>query len=63
MPNWFKLTKALLLAGGLMTTVAHAEETVVWWDFLGGGDGVRMKQLISDFNAAHQGKIKIEPVE
>jgi multiple sugar transport system substrate-binding protein len=60
MPNWFKLTKALVLAGGLMTSVAHAEEKVVWWDFLGGGDGVRMKQLISDFNAAHAGKIKID---
>jgi multiple sugar transport system substrate-binding protein len=60
MPNWFKFTKALLVAGGLMTSAAHAEETVVWWDFLGGGDGVRMKQLISDFNAAHQGKIKID---
>lgn len=43
-----------------MTSVAHAEETVVWWDFLSGGDGVRMKQLLSDFNAQHQGKVKIE---
>jgi multiple sugar transport system substrate-binding protein len=43
-----------------MTSAAHAEETVVWWDFLAGGDGVRMKQLISDFNAAHQGEIKID---
>lgn len=60
MPNWFRFTKALLVAGGLMTSVAQAEETVVWWDFLSGGDGVRMKQLIADFNAAHQGKIKID---
>lgn len=60
MPNWFKLTKALLVTAGLMTSVAHAEQTVVWWDFLGGGDGVRMKQMIADFNAAHQGKIKID---
>ncbi|HKJ63493.1 MAG TPA: extracellular solute-binding protein, partial [Hyphomicrobiales bacterium] len=45
---------------GLLTSVAHAEETVVWWDFLGGGDGVRMKKLISDFNDAHTGKIKID---
>ncbi len=60
MANWYRLTKALLLATGLMTSAAHAEETVVWWDFLAGGDGVRMKQLISDFNAAHQGRIKID---
>jgi multiple sugar transport system substrate-binding protein len=60
MPNWLRLTKGLVLAAGLMTSVAHAEETVVWWDFLGGGDGVRMKQLIADFNAAHQGKVKID---
>ncbi|MBB4188883.1 extracellular solute-binding protein [Sinorhizobium terangae] len=60
MPNWFKLTKAVLLAGGLMTTVAHAEETVTWWDFFGGGDGVRMKQMVADFNEAHKGEIKID---
>jgi multiple sugar transport system substrate-binding protein len=60
MPNWLKLTKCAIVAAGLMTSVAHAEETVVWWDFLSGGDGVRMKQLLSDFNAQHQGKIKIE---
>jgi multiple sugar transport system substrate-binding protein len=44
----------------LFASTAHAEENVVWWDFLSGGDGVRMKQMISDFNAAHQGKIKID---
>ena len=32
---------------------ASAVTEVVWWDFLGGGDGVRMKQLIDNFNAAH----------
>ena len=51
MPNWSKFTKCFVVAAGLMTSVAHAEETVVWWDFLSGGDGVRMKQLLSDFNA------------
>ena len=60
MANWYRLTKVLVLATGLMTSAAHAQETVVWWDFLAGGDGVRMKQLISDFNAAHQGEIKID---
>ncbi len=29
---------------------AAAPQKVVWWDFLGGGDGVRMKALIADFN-------------
>ena len=35
------------------TAGAQAQETVVWWDFLGGGDGIRMKKLIEDFNAAN----------
>lgn len=45
---------------GLAANSATAQETVVWWDFLGGGDGVRMKQLIEDFNAAHAGAISID---
>lgn len=45
---------------GLMASAVQAEETVVWWDFLGGGDGVRMKQLISDFNEANAGEVKID---
>ncbi len=32
------------------TAQVQAKETVVWWDFLGGGDGIRMKKLIEDFN-------------
>ena len=60
MRKWFSLTKALVVATGLMTSAAYAEETVLWWDFLAGGDGVRMKQMIADFNSAHQGKIKID---
>lgn len=39
---------------------AQAQETVVWWDFLGGGDGVRMKSLIEQFNAEHEGEIAIQ---
>lgn len=49
-----------LVAGTMMATAAQAQETVVWWDFLGGGDGVRMKQLISEFNAANDGEIEID---
>jgi multiple sugar transport system substrate-binding protein len=60
MPRFMTLVKCMALAAGLFASAAHAEETVVWWDFLGGGDGVRMKQLLSDFNAAHQGKIKVD---
>ncbi len=39
---------------------ASAKETVIWWDFLGGGDGVRMKKLIEDFNKANEGQIEIQ---
>ena len=54
--------RTVLVSTALMTTVAvaTAAETVVWWDFLGGGDGVRMKKLIEDFNAANAGSIEIQ---
>ncbi|MFO1141560.1 MAG: extracellular solute-binding protein [Amaricoccus sp.] len=40
-------TAALIVSAGF----ASADpQKVVWWDFLGGGDGVRMKALIADFN-------------
>ncbi len=51
---------ALVAAGAFIASAAHAQETVVWWDFLGGGDGVRMKQMIAEFNDAHQGEIAID---
>jgi multiple sugar transport system substrate-binding protein len=54
------MLKAAVIATIGFAGVARAEETVVWWDFLGGGDGVRMKKLIEDFNAAHAGAIKID---
>ena len=53
------LATAMLLAlsaGG----IAQAKETVVWWDFLGGGDGVRMKSLIDQFNKSHTDTIEIQ---
>jgi multiple sugar transport system substrate-binding protein len=55
------ILKAALLSSALFATSAYAKETVVWWDFLGGGDGVRMKQLIADFNKAHADSIEIAP--
>ena len=39
---------------------AQAKQTVIWWDFLSGGDGIRMKKLISDFNAEHTDTIEIQ---
>jgi len=59
--NFYRMMAiAAIAAGGSWIAAAQAEETVIWWDFLGGGDGVRMKQLISDYNAAHAGKVKID---
>jgi multiple sugar transport system substrate-binding protein len=60
MKNILRTTVGAAAIAGLAATSLSAQETVVWWDFLGGGDGVRMKQLIEDFNAAHQGEIAID---
>ena len=57
------IVRAALLSSALLGTAvggALAQEHVVWWDILGGGDGIRMKKLIDDFNAAHAGKIDIQ---
>ena len=43
-----------------LTSAVQAQQNVVWWDFLAGGDGVRMKALIDAFNAEHQGEIQIQ---
>ena len=51
--------KGALVASTMCVGAAQAQEVVEWWDFLGGGDGVRMKQLIEEFNAAHSGAIQI----
>jgi len=58
--NKFRLSvlTALLLSASAM---AHAEEVVTWWDFFGGGDGVRMRQIIDNFNKENEGKIRIQP--
>lgn len=47
-----RLIKALAIAFGLcaLSAAAEAKTQVVWWDFLSGGDGVRMKSLIQQFN-------------
>lgn len=60
MKHLFSKTLGAAAFASIAATSVAAQETVVWWDFLGGGDGVRMKQLISDFNAAHEGEIAID---
>ena len=54
-------TRVLAAAGlAMLAATAQAKETVVWWDFLGGGDGVRMKTLLDQFNAEHKDTIEIQ---
>lgn len=57
------LLKVALLSTALLSMNVHAQakETVVWWDFLSGGDGVRMKALIDQFNTEHADSIEIQP--
>ncbi len=54
-----KLLGAVAVTAIMAASAAMAKETVVWWDFLGGGDGVRMKTLIEKFNAEHADSIEI----
>lgn len=50
-----KLLKSMVLATATFATAgsAMAQTEVVWWDFFVGGDGQRMKALISQFNDEH----------
>ncbi|EAV41498.1 ABC transporter, substrate binding protein (sugar) [Stappia aggregata IAM 12614] len=50
-----KYLKTLLAAGAmsLASLPAFAQQDITWWDFLSGGDGVRMKALIERFNEEH----------
>ncbi|QMV02781.1 extracellular solute-binding protein [Devosia sp. D6-9] len=56
------LMKLAMVTTALMSfsSMVHAKETVVWWDFLGGGDGVRMKALLEEFNKEHADSIEIQ---
>ena len=39
------------LAACFSSTVALTAPTeLTYWDFLGGGDGIRMKQIVEEFN-------------
>ena len=55
-----KLFLAALATTALSLSAAQAKETIVWWDFLGGGDGVRMKSLIDQFNKEHADTVEIQ---
>ena len=55
-----KLLCAAVAASVLSIGVAKATETIVWWDFLSGGDGVRMKAMINEFNKEHAGSVEIQ---
>jgi len=44
------LSAVILISG---SAVANAQTQITWWDFLEGGDGVRMKALIKEFNETH----------
>jgi multiple sugar transport system substrate-binding protein len=57
-----KLIKRLVLTIGLcvLSAAAQAKTQIVWWDFLSGGDGVRMKAMIEKFNAENP-DIEIQP--
>ena len=46
-----KLLGLTVLLSVLAAALAQTE--VTWWDFLSGGDGVRMKAMIDEFNATH----------
>jgi multiple sugar transport system substrate-binding protein len=55
-----KILYATLAMAALTAGAARAEETIVWWDFLSGGDGIRMKAMLDEFNKEHAGKVKID---
>jgi multiple sugar transport system substrate-binding protein len=43
------------LAALCFSTIAHAAPTeLIFWDFLGGGDGVRMTQIVDEFNKSQK---------
>ena len=52
---------SLVAAAGIATVIASAQTAtkVVFWDFFGGGDGIRMKQIVDEYNAS-QTEIQVE---
>lgn len=53
---------SLVLLGALSLGISQGAlgaEEVIWWDYSGGGDGVRLKALHQKFNEEHAGEISI----
>ncbi len=51
------MKKLLLSVAGCLTwlTLAQANPVeITYWDFFGGGDGIRMKQIVEEFNKSQQ---------
>ena len=55
-----KLLCAAAAASALLIGAAQAKETIVWWDFLSGGDGARMKAMLAQFNKEHADSVEIQ---
>jgi multiple sugar transport system substrate-binding protein len=49
----------LLALGLALSGLGMAQTKIVFWDFFGGGDGIRMKQIVDEFNAS-QSEIQVE---
>lgn len=49
----------VLALGLALSGVGFAQTKVVFWDFFGGGDGIRMKQIVDEFNKS-QSEIVVE---
>ncbi|MER3554155.1 MAG: ABC transporter substrate-binding protein, partial [Meiothermus sp.] len=50
---------AILALGVSLWGMAFAQTKIVFWDFFGGGDGIRMKQIVDEFNKS-QSDIQVE---
>src|ERR1700679_2734713 len=55
-----KVLYATLASMALTIGAARAKDTIIWWDFLSGGDGVRMKSMIDEFNKEHASTVEIQ---
>src|SRR6478736_8539618 len=49
-----KITISCLAACFVSAVTQAAPTKITYWDFFGGGDGVRMKQIVEEFNKSQQ---------